>query len=378
MKLKKILRSLMQVNDETADKIMKDYPAGCNADKVFDKSFKKYLLQKSMLSSDETTSFDESESSFTPSVEKRHFNRFFKTGGIAFATTAYIAAFIILLNITNHSPSPEINSPDTLIDRSIAEIQPDTDEKDVISTHEPSSENTEATPVSSSKVSNSKKNMTSTTSSANDENIPPSENTPTDIQLPPDEPIPEPTKNPTEPAKTSAVSAETTVNAKTTIAAETSAVPETTQAPDNPGGAVPNGYFEMQCGTYDYYGELWDKLVFVHSGDNVDVHEHSYEIDGFTIIYENKEDHSVFLADENGTVFPIYVFSYDEFFINLNPKLNRTFQISQTDGREVIREFRSLSDTIELTAWDDGCHICFTYAKREDYDQVEFLIRNFK
>lgn len=46
MKLKKILRSLMQVNAETADKIMKDYPAGCNADKVFDKSFKKYLSQK--------------------------------------------------------------------------------------------------------------------------------------------------------------------------------------------------------------------------------------------------------------------------------------------------------------------------------------------
>lgn len=363
MKLKKILRSLMQVNAETADKIMKDYPAGCNADKVFDKSFKKYLSQKSMLSSDGTASFDESESSFTPSVEKRHFNRFFKTGGIVLATTAYIGAFILIMNIADHSPSHDINSPDGLIDQSMITIQSDTNEKDVIPTKEPSTENKEKTTAPATK--NSKE---STASATNVTTTPKPENHPDYVQNPQDEQVPDITENPTESAQTSEVPA-----ADTTIAAaeSTEAVMTTTEPPQTA------GYFEIQNGTYNNKGAIWDKIIFVPPEKNVDVHEHSYEINGFTIEQEDPPNHLVLLKDENGTLFPIYTYSYEEFYIGMNPAVERTYQLLEIDGKAVCRELQDTQGALEIIAWDDGCHISFTLTKRENYDKVEFLIRNF-
>lgn len=368
MKLKKYLRSLMQVNAETADKIMKDYPVGCNADKVFDRSFKKYLSQKSMLSSDETASFDESESSFTPSVEKRHFNRFFKTGGIVLATTAYIGAFILIMNIADHSPSHDINSPDGLIDQSMIAIQSDTNEKDVISTKEPSTENKEKTTAPATK--NSKE---STASATNVTTTPKPENYPDYVQTPQDEQIPDITENPTESAQTSAVPA-----ADTTMAAvESSEVAESTEVSDTPTATAPTGYFEIQNGTYNNKGAIWDKIIFVPPENNVDVHDHSYEIDGFTIDLEDPPNHLVLLKDENGTLFPIYTYSYEEFYIGMNPSVERTYQLLEIDGKAVCRELQDTQGALEIIAWDDGCHISFTLTKRENYDKVEFLIRNF-
>lgn len=56
------------------------------------------------------------------------------------------------MNIADHSPSHDINSPDGLIDQSMITIQSDTNEKDVIPTKEPSTENKEKLPRLQQKI----------------------------------------------------------------------------------------------------------------------------------------------------------------------------------------------------------------------------------
>lgn len=375
MKLNKIIRSFKKINSDTADKIMRDYPAECDTYKVFDRSFKKYLSQKDMRYSD----------------EKRPFLNFFKKSRIVLATTAYIGAFVLIMNIADKSPSPVNNSPDGLINQNMITVQSEPKEKDKISQKEASSENGEKSSETAAKVT--KGNSTSTVASAetptaaepenqpsdilipNDVQIPNDGKIPHDVQIPNDGKIPhnvqppDPTENPTKPVETSDI----------TIPDTTMNTPEPTVTDDWVASTQPSqsgGYFEVQHGAYDNYGKAWDRLIFVPADDNVDIREHSFDVEGFTLISEHTQYNTYNLKYENGAVFPIYRYPYEHFIIGLNPEIERTYQFSEIDGKEVFREFSNKQGALELTAWNDGCHICFMFATREDYDKVEFLIRN--
>lgn len=381
MKLNKIIRSLKQVNSDTADKIMRNYPAEFDTDKVFDRSLKKYLSQKDMQSSD----------------EKRPFLNFFKRGRIVLATTAYIGVFLLIMNIADKSPSPVNNSPDGLINQNMITVQSEPKEIDKIPQKEASSENGEKSSENVAKVT--KENANSTVASAETSTATEPENQPSDIQIPGDVQIPndgkiphdvqipnngkipndgkiphnvqppDTTENPTKPVETSDI----------TIPNTTMNIPESTVPDDWVASTQPpqsGGYFEVQHGAYDNYGKAWDRLVFVPADDNVDIREHSFEVEGFTLISEDLPYHTYNLKAENGAVFPIYRYPYEHFIIGLNPEIERTYQFSEIDGKEVFREFLDKQGALELTAWNDGCHVCFMFATREDYDTVEYLIRN--
>lgn len=389
MKIKKLIRSLRQSDADTADKIMNDYPIGCNTDKTFNKSFEKYLAQKDITLDGETDFCGETESGCETIEEKRHFRRFFKTGKIALATTAYIAAFILIMNIADKAPFPANDSPDGLINQNMTAIQSEINEKDAIPKRETSSKNSEKSSKSATTAEIPTKNTVAASVSAENPTAAEPEDQPVDVQIPHDVQIPsnvliphdvqipssvqppEPTEKPTKPAETS----------NTAIADTTMDVHETTEPPgDLPMGGVPptqsGGYFEIQYGAYDYHGERWDELIFVPADDNVDIREHSFEVEGFAINSKDPLHNLVTLEDENGVLFPIYIFTYEEFSMVLNPEIESHCQFFQLDGKEVCREFLNINGALEMTAWDDGCHICFTFASRENYDKVEFLIRN--
>ncbi len=357
MKLKKIIRSLKKSNADTANKIMNEYPVIFAADKVFEKSFKKYLSLKDIQSHDETASCGKSESGFSHFDERRNIHRFFKTGGIVLATTAYIGVFILIMNIADHSPSPDNNSPDGLKDQSMITIQSKPNEKSEIPTIETTAENRKTTSVSTTKIS--KETAVSTAVLNNGETALEFDDHPHDV------PISESAEDTTEPAVISDIAdAAATIPAESTEPAITTTTTQTF------------GKFEIKYGSCDYNGELWDEIIFIPPSDNVDVREHSYEIEGFTILKEDAPN-GVWLQYEDGTKLPLYIYPYEEFGVKINPKIEHTnYLFSQENGRAVWRELKETQGAPEMTAWDDGCHICFTFTARENYDKVEILIKN--
>lgn len=139
-------------------------------------------------------------------------------------------------------------------------------------------------------------------------------------------------------------------------------------------------HFELQKNAYDYNGEKWNQLIFTGADDNTEIHGHSFEIQGFTLISEN--DKVINLRDNNGINYTIYMYTYDEFKIGLNPKSKSTYEFYEINGRQAVREichddyYIGIEYKPNLIAWDDGCHICFTYIADMYYNQVENLIKN--
>lgn len=138
--------------------------------------------------------------------------------------------------------------------------------------------------------------------------------------------------------------------------------------------------FELLKNVYDYNGEKWDQLIFTGADDNTEIHEHSFEIDGFTLVSE--ENNITVLEDSNGINYTIYMYSYDEFKIGLNPKSKSTYKFYEINGKQAVREicnddyYIGIEYKPNLVAWDDGCHICFTFVADIYYNQVENLIKN--
>ena len=177
---------------------------------------------------------------------------------------------------------------------------------------------------------------------------------------------------------------QTTITQYPPLSPQTTTVTTSLPQTDTPSNST-EAHFEVIPNVQDKNGKMWNHIIFVNSGQNVEQKEHSFEAAGFTTESKDEERNIYSLKHESGFKCSIYMMGYDDFYINQNPNVNYYLSFYEINGKKVVRErydpeayqnvaYMEYCQT--LIIWDDGCHICFTNASDLTIDYIENLIAN--
>ncbi len=365
MKLRKSF--LKNIDNVSAEKISENYPVEWNIDKVFEASYRKYIeLKKNTSSEIDLKTAEEGdilEFTETEKVRKLSVFRIFTMNKLIAAACA--AAVILLIKMT-FIPSKNIDrTPDIIEQNPIASQEKRTTsakEKDVhISTvlysNVSSADNTVCTTVSL------KTDVLDKTAS----NVEVSETNYDEREYS------EPTEAPIE---SEPVDYTETTNTK----------PLQTTEPTTETATESCGYFKINAGEYTNEQtniEGFDELTYIRSSNApVEPKTHVVESESFHVISSSETPACDMLNiedAENGQIYTLCIFNYEDFRIGFNPELDYELQYLEINGRPACYNENLIDEHAPSNLiWDDGCHVCILNGPSMLYDKMLILAESLK
>lgn len=358
---KNTIKSLYRTDETTARNIMEHYPPQWNMDRVFQKSYQKYLAQKKEAPQEESVVVSECTEISDCAGAVRTPRRVWRTGSYFIFAAASVGMFLFLFRVSNTEP-PTTRFPDAT-----NESQADPPENDLQGETTAAVQTEYSGTTFITEVTSSPENSAESTSTTAAETIAPASTQPAETELPDQ--------------TTAAVIAETVpltetaavpeTSSETTAFTETETTPETTQTTPV---TEPHGYIEVA----ESGGSR--QLTYARASDvQLQECEHSFEADGFTLTekveynaeYEYRSMHYS-LIDENGQQYAINQFRYDYFSFS-SSDLMREYSIG---GKTAYLFYQEDPDALCRLIWDDGCHVCVMYSQYKDLANMELLLQS--
>lgn len=355
-------------DDATAGILMQQYPAQWDMDRVFQKAYQGYLLQKGE-SRQNGLQFD-SEFSETAecATENGISHKIRRVGGYAALAAVTIGVFLFVFRVSSLRP-PTDKIPDGNENNSIAttEFAPDettdTAEETLPQTTALSEDDPAlTTALTSETTASGEERPTETTSSTVG-----TETSVVGIVIESTLPQTVETVIPGN-TETSAAATETTTTESTQ---ETTTTTETT--------ALPKGYFEVQGPSNP--GEFFTVRYNRESNTPVEEHNHSFAAEGFWITDEQVwnpgyDYRSVVykLEDAAGQHYMVRQCRYDYFMPSFNPEYYPLTKSYTIGGRTVFLVYQEDPDSVCSLMWDDGCHVCEINSQYKDLANMELLV----
>lgn len=358
------IQSLYRTDAATASRLMEQYPPQWNMEKVFQKTYQRYLaetkesMQGAVITDSECMEITECR------TQTGTAGRFRRAGGYAVFAAAYIGVFLFILKMGDMPPTEDL--PDTTNESETTFTQTEPDEGTTTAVHSTESGTTATTAVSAetttaTSVSESSAETTST-----------AEPTAETTAAPP----------PESQAVTEVTSAVTIPLTETT--SETTAPPETETTPETTMPVQitePNGQFVIDDPTASapYYTIRYAR----ESSRAVEEHDHSFGAEGFTLTrkvdynaeYEFRSTYYSF-TDEKGQQYAVNQFQYDYFSFNYNPDSGELMKQYTLGGKSVILIYQEDPAALCRLIWDDGCHVCVMYSEYRDLAAMELLMQS--
>lgn len=355
--------SLKNADKTTADKILENTPADWDMDKVFNKSYSKFLAAENKVNRECSESTENAES-YPVEVISPERNRFITVFNRAAAVLSCMAVVLLMFRALSSIPDNIIESPDN---PDIPPIIADDDkssptEKEIVPT-ETAYAVTKTTSSAVTEIITVKTTVVEKVTDADTTTYPE-----TDI---PDEP--ETPDIPDEPTYTEETAPTTTIITIISTTPQTIAVTTTGTTATTTTESAENawGYFSFK-NQLNFNNNC---LVYVRSRDD-EVHEKEYsvELDGFTVSQTFKDDfgEGYSLKDdssEQGYGFQLLIFPYEYFKIDhvMYPDDFTFFEINDKPACSKI------IDGYALLLWDNGYNICRCDGSAEHYDEMLLL-----
>lgn len=366
MEYRNMINVLHRTDAVTAQNIMEQYPAQWDMDKIFRRTYQKYLAAKQAEMQGAVLNDVATELAV---CRKQHTNtqRFWRAGGYAVCVAAYLGIFLFILR-TNGQPTE------------IPEIPPDNREfphTDSI-TEPPTTAPVQGThtqpPTTAQTSTETIVNVVETTFQTSTElTDAPTEATETEPPAQTDAPETQtvPAIEVTDTPETSAVQTEPeTIPDTTTTTTETT--PETTTT------AAVSGYFEVD---ETAPAGQFRNVRYVRAEDApVEERVHGFAAEGFTVTRTEEvngeydfRSMNYFIEDTDGQHYMVQQFRYDYFDVSISPtRLWRTYEIA---GKPVIIIYEENDESVCTLLWDDGCHVCLMNSQYKDLAKMELLIQ---
>ncbi len=356
------IRLLHRTDAATAQQIMEQYPAQWDMDKVFRRTYQKYLAAKQ---AQEVA--DAAAESAVCQKQRTNAQRFWKTGGYAVCAAAYLGIFLFILR-TNGQPTeiPEIPQESSDIPHTDTITEPPTTAPVQGAHTQP--------PTAAQTSTETIVNIVETTSQTSTElSDAPTESAET-----------EPTAQTDAPETQTAPAVEVTAVPETTTAhSESDTTPDTTTTttettPETTTTAAVLGHFEVDetapAGQF--------RNVSYVRAENTPVEErvHGFAAEGFTVTRTEEVNGShdfrsmnYFIEDTDGQHYMVQQFRYDYFGVSVSPtRLWRTYEIA---GKPVIIIYEENAESVCTMLWDDGCHVCLMNSQYKDLAKMELLMQ---
>lgn len=385
----RILKSLHRTDESTAHAIMQQYPAQWDMDKIFQKTYQKYLAQTKEKTQEEVFLENECEEALKCRKEISMAHRFRRVGSFACCAAAYIGIFLFVLQMddtaphTDHSPNATNNSDFNIleVDRTEKATTAASDEQHKTETQMTSTIQTDPpeTTITSEAVTTPLESSTEQSEQDAPNAIETTETTMLPEPLPPESTemeLTEPTEPVTVPPPMESEPSDTTSFTET-IPTET----ETTTTTEAPPMEQAFGYFEVNEPANP--GEFYQITYVRENTEPVEEHEHSFAAEGFTVT-EMRELNPDFdfrsmyytIEDENGQHYAVEQMRYAYFGRGFNSTLNYQTKAYEIGGKPVLLLYREGEGSVCTLMWDDGCHVCAMTSQLKDLDKMELLVQS--
>lgn len=377
--------SMKGMDNAISHKILEDYPADWNMDRVFDESYQKYLGLKNTENQklcgdtenvDAVVHIHAEETPKKSRIQIFSFNKF---------TAAACMAIVLMLTKFLCTPPAQVDHIPDISGTS----PPSSNEQQQAESYEVQTDTANAAGETniSSGVTASENIPAATEENHANGNLP----EPTEAAVPPASFETAPAE--TQPAVHTDIPVQPVTADNTEGEAEPPAPIETADAPLDPVATDPSqyeppayGHFQFNKGAYtdstDAQGNNFDQLVYVRTLDTpVEQKEHTVSLAGFTVTSTvQKEDGSTVIKineDENGQFYYLYIYSYETFSMGFNPNVNHIISYFDINNRPACSS-RTSDEThsLCLLMWDDGCHICILNSTLESYDKMVYIAEN--
>ncbi len=366
MHYQNIIRTLHRTDAVTAQNIMEQYPAQWDMDRVFRKTYAKYLAAKQSEMQGAVLTDTAAENDVCRK-QRTNAQRFWKAGGYAVCAAAYLGIFLFILRTNGQQGEiPKIPQESSDIPHTDSITEPPTTAP-VQGTHtQPptaAQTNTETIVDTAETTSQTSTELTDAPTEAA-ETAPP-------IQTDAPETQSAPAIEVTAAPETSAAQTESeTTPDTTTTTTETN--PETTTT-----AAVP-GYFEVD---ETAPAGQFRNVSYVRAEDTpVEEREHGFAAEGFTVTRteEVNGEHdfrsmNYFIEDTDGQHYMVQQFRYDYFGVSISP--TRLWQTYEIAGKPVIIIYEENPESLCTMLWDDGCHVCLMNSQYKDLAKMELLMQ---
>lgn len=366
-----IIRTLHRTDAVTAQNIMEQYPAQWDMDRVFRKTYQKYLAAKQAEMQGAALTDTAAENAVCRN-QRTNAQRFWKAGGYAVCAAAYLGIFLFILRTNGQQGEiPKIPQESSDIPHTDTITEPPTTAP-VQGTH---TQPPTAAQTSMETIMDTIETTSQTSTELTDAPTEATETEPT-AQTDAPETQSEPAIEVTDTPETSAVQTEPETTPDTTTAT-TETTPEATAETTTTAAAA--GHFEVD---ETAPAGQFRNVRYVRTEDTpVEERVHGFAAEGFTVTRteEVNGEHdfrsmNYFIEDTDGQQhYVVQQFRYDYFGVSISPShLWRTYEIA---GKPVIIIYEENPESLCTLLWDDGCHVCLMNSQYKDLAKMELLMQ---